>query len=418
MLTSDVISSRDRSRSLLRRAVERKGRLTIDRVLERMFSLSFGGLVYAQIWEDPEVDLAALEVTSTSRIVTIASGGCNVLSYLTADPERIFAVDINRAHVALTRLKLSAAQSFPDHGTFFRFFGQADSPQNAEAYRIVLATGLDAETRSYWEGRDRLGRSRIRQFTKGFYRRGLLGRFIALAHAAARLHGVDPRRLMLARTRTEQERIFATEIAPLFDRPLIKWALGHRAALYGLGIPPAQYEALIGDANHMKDVVSERLRRLATGFDLGDNYFTWAAFNRGYCRDPDGTGPLPPYLQRAHFEDIKRRAGRVSVHLDSFTEFLKRQPAASLDRYVLLDAQDWMRDEDLGALWGEITRTARPGSRVLFRTAGKATILPGRVPAPILAHWRYEEQRSQRYSLEDRSAIYGGVHLYILSGTG
>ena len=39
-------------------------------------------------------------------------------------------------------------------------------------------------------------------------------------------------------------------------------------------------------------------------------------------------------------------------------------PAASFDRYVLLDAQDWMGDADLTKLWSEITRTARPGARV------------------------------------------------------
>ena len=41
-------------------------------------------LVYPQIWEDPEVDLAALSLAPDDRVVTIASGGCNVLTYLTA----------------------------------------------------------------------------------------------------------------------------------------------------------------------------------------------------------------------------------------------------------------------------------------------------------------------------------------------
>ena len=56
-----------------------------------------------------------------------------------------------------------------------------------------------------------------------------------------------------------------------------------------------------------------------------------------------------------------------------------RSPPASrlirpkaLDRYVLLDAQDWMTDEQLNELWSEITRTARPDARVIFRTAGEA----------------------------------------------
>src|ERR671922_2849938 len=70
-------------------------------ISERLFALAFSGLVYPQIWEDPEVDMAALDLGPGKRILTIASGGCNVMSYLTASPAGISAVDLNPAHVAL-----------------------------------------------------------------------------------------------------------------------------------------------------------------------------------------------------------------------------------------------------------------------------------------------------------------------------
>src|SRR3546814_7196221 len=58
----------------------------------RLFTLAFSGLVYPQIWEDPEVDLAAMGPVAGKRIVSIASGGCNVLAYLTEDPEAVISV--------------------------------------------------------------------------------------------------------------------------------------------------------------------------------------------------------------------------------------------------------------------------------------------------------------------------------------
>ncbi len=60
--------------------------LSAEGLRERLFTLAFSNLVYAQIWEDPAVDLDALALDSESRIITIASGGCNVLSYLPAGP--------------------------------------------------------------------------------------------------------------------------------------------------------------------------------------------------------------------------------------------------------------------------------------------------------------------------------------------
>ena len=99
----------------LSNAVHRSKAISRQGMLERLFTLAFRGLVYPQIWEDPEVDMEALALDPDSRVITIASGGCNVLSYLVADPKEIIAVDLNRAHIALTRLKLAAARHLPTY---------------------------------------------------------------------------------------------------------------------------------------------------------------------------------------------------------------------------------------------------------------------------------------------------------------
>ena len=187
------------------------------------------------------------------------------------------------------------------------------------------------------------------------------------------------------------------------------------ASLYGLGIPPAQYKALAADSpNGIGDVLSQRLERLACEFDIADNYFAWQAFGRRYAPGPNPS--LPPYLKKENFEAVRSRCGRVRYVQRSFTEILRDSPPASFDRYVLLDAQDWMNDADLTALWTEITRTARPGARVIFRTAADERLLPGRLPDKLLGRWTYEEERSREFGRQDRSSIYGAFHLYILKG--
>ncbi len=105
MQTVDLAEGRDR----LKAAVGCGSALSRQGFLEHLFAWMFKGLVYPQIWEDPEIDLEALAITPQSHVVAIASGGCNILSYLIADPQRITAVDLNKTHVALCRLKLSAA---------------------------------------------------------------------------------------------------------------------------------------------------------------------------------------------------------------------------------------------------------------------------------------------------------------------
>ena len=412
MLTNFARTLEPSSADLLGEAVHQNGVLSQEGLLERTFTFAFRSMVYPQIWEDPRADMEALQLTPQSRMMTIASGGCNVLSYLTANPARIYAVDLNETHIALLRLKLAAAQHLPVHAAFHRFFAGAHDHRNARLYADLIAPNLDAESRGYWEGRDISGRRRISRFGRNFYRYGLLGRFISAGHLIAKALGGDPAKIAIAKNREEQRRIFDTELAPLFDKPLLRWATSNRASLFGLGIPPAQYDALCNNGQrHMADVLRERVERLATGFDLNDNYFAWQAFNRAY--DAGQTAPLPPYLEKQHFAEVKTRANRVTPLRANMIHFLRDEPAESLDAYSLLDAQDWMDDATLNTLWREITRTARPGARVIFRTAGEETILPGRVDGTLLQSWTYERDRSAEIFTRDRSAIYGGFHLYI-----
>jgi S-adenosylmethionine-diacylglycerol 3-amino-3-carboxypropyl transferase len=408
-----LVYPRAESNLRLKQAVRRHQTLSREGLLERLFERLFRGLVYTQIWEDPEVDLEALALGPDSHIVAIASGGCNVLSYLTADPGRITALDLSTAHVALNRLKLMAASRLPSWEAFYRFFGAADAEANIAAYDRLIKPYLDAPSRHYWDGRSlqQLGRRRISIFARNAYRHGVLGRFIGLTHALARVYGVDMRELLSARTLEEQRQFFETAMAPLFDKRAVKWATANRLSLYGLGIPPAQYEALAAGTD-MRHVLRARLERLACGFSLDDNYFAWQAFGRSYAGN--ASGPLPPYLRREHFDVVRARAHRVEVMNRSITEYLAGCPDASRDRYVLLDAQDWMTDDQLDALWTEITRTARPGARVIFRTAAEPSLLPGRLAPELLDRWHYEAELSHALTQRDRSAIYGGFHLYVL----
>jgi S-adenosylmethionine-diacylglycerol 3-amino-3-carboxypropyl transferase len=402
------------ARRRLNQAVRRNRALSTAGLLEILFTFAFKGLVYPQIWEDPEVDMEALALTPDCHVVAIASGGCNILSYLIADPGRITALDLARAHVALARLKLAAAQNLPSWQAFYRFFGAADETDNVAAYWRFLAPHLDHEARAYWEARSAagFGRRRISMFSRNVYRHGLLGHAIGLSHLVARVHGVDLSHILRARSLDEQRAFFETSIEPLFSKPLVRWATANRLSLYGLGIPPAQYASLGAGAPEMAAVLRERVERLSCGFSLDENYFAWQAFGRAYAERADG--PLPPYLMRTHFDAIRSRADRVEVLNRSFTEYLASRPDRSLDRYVLLDAQDWMSDVQLNDLWREITRTARPGARVIFRTAAAPSLLPGRVDDTVLRQWRYEAAKSQDLSKRDRSAIYGGFHLYVL----
>ena len=395
---------------LLDKAAHQKPATTKRGALERLFTLMFQGFVYNQIWEDPAVDLSALALKPEHRVITIASGGCNVLNYLAANPAKIIAVDLNPNHIALTKLKLAALANLPSHEDFFRLFGYANDKANRAAYDKFLVPHLDDETRRYWDKNVPLRGRRINMFGRNLYRYGLLGRFIGILHAVAKLHGKKLEPILSARTPEEQRRLFERDIAPLFNYKSIKLLSKSPVSLYALGIPPAQYDELVASGDPVA-VLRERVERLACDFPISENYFAWQAFGRGY--DVEHREAVPDYLRRETYDVIRSRTGKVEVHHASLTDFLEAQPPQSLHRYVLLDAQDWMNKEQITALWREIDRTAHArDARVIFRTAGPDSPLPRKLPPDVLAPWVYLEQESREGHAKDRSSIYGGFHIY------
>ena len=60
---------------LIAEAVRNSRHHSESTVWDRLFAVWFRRLVYTQIWEDPEADLAALQLPVGSSIVTISSGG-------------------------------------------------------------------------------------------------------------------------------------------------------------------------------------------------------------------------------------------------------------------------------------------------------------------------------------------------------
>jgi S-adenosylmethionine-diacylglycerol 3-amino-3-carboxypropyl transferase len=404
------------AKTLLKEAVHHHSSFGLKSLEERLFTSWFGGFFYNQIWEDPRVDMEALELTPGSRLLAIASGGCNVLNYLAKVSDiMIHAVDLNPCHIYLTRLKLAAVQFLPTYEDFFGFFGCPFLRENRENYYRYLRDKLDETTRAFWDGGNWLRRRvlgpRIDYFTKNLYDYARLGCFLRFVHGLARLARRDLGALLEAKTQEGQLRIFEEYVEPFFDHWLVK-ALGRIPyVLFGLGIPPRQYEALKKETNgHLVDFYRERVRKLACYYPVEDNYFTWQAFSRSY--DYQKKRAIPDYLRKENYETIKRAVGQVHTEITSLHAYIKAQPDDSLDRFALLDAQDWMKPQEIAELWGEIARVGRPGTRIIFRTASSVSPIEEALPNDLRLRFFREYALSQRLFEKDRSAIYGGFHVY------
>ncbi len=398
------------SAQLIADAVRNESAQDESTIWDRIYAFWLRRLVYTQIWEDPEADLAALQLPIGSTIVTISSGGCNALSYLTAQPAQVYAVDPNEAHLSLLKLKIAGIRAFSRYSDFWQFFGEAASPANAQLYRDRLRPMLDDKARAYWDKRNVIGRPRHAYFTDGFYRHGMMGRFIGFTHMVAMFARIDRDALLTAEIDAPARMEALDRLHRLFHSRFVRLLTRTPALLFSLGIPPRQ-RARLGGGVPLNELLHERLFRLINGHPNDTNYFAWQALQR--CYPGPGDRCLPPYLQRSQFARMRNDAGLIIPVHGSLRQFLESLPAREVDAVMLLDSQDWMAPEEIRTLWDTIDRAGSDQVAVIFRTAGTESPLEGEALAPLQEIWRRDEERSAIGYELDRSGIYGGFHCYV-----
>ncbi|HMQ05574.1 MAG TPA: BtaA family protein [Pyrinomonadaceae bacterium] len=404
--------------SALKAAVHNEKFSAKQALLQRTFARYFNSFVYNQIWEDPVVDISALNLNERSRVLTISSGGCNALNYLLHGPKSVTAVDLNPCHIYLLELKKVAIMNLPTHDALFEMFGHGSGKRNGANYVRYIAPTLGRDARRFWESNTIVGGflfgDRISFFSSaGLYNHSRNGYFLRFFHGVAHLMGCRPEKILTARTEAEQSELFKKKIEPFFDSFLIRSIGKLPITLFGLGIPPQQYDELKSDVRNGDSIVEvyrDRVRRLACDSPIGENYFAWQAFARKY--DTENRRAIPEYLKEENYATLTANADLLSTEIGSVTDVIRQRGRGAFDRFVLLDAQDWMNGEQLANLWDAIAAFAEPGSRIIFRTAGSRSPVESKLRSDLRAKFRYEEDLSTTLFKKDRSSIYGGFHLY------
>jgi S-adenosylmethionine-diacylglycerol 3-amino-3-carboxypropyl transferase len=373
-------------------------------------------LIYNTCWEDPALDRQALQLTADDRLMVITSAGCNALDYLLAGCGEVNAVDVNPIQNALLELKTAAAQTV-DYESFFALFGKGYSPYARQMYFDSLRPLLSPTARAYWDKHIVffLGKG----WRKSFYFRGTSGLLAKLiltnAHIAHRLR--EPiEELLEAKSVAEQRDIYDAKIRDRIWTPWLKWFMSRDLTLTLIGVPWPQREEITtqypgGVAKFIRDAVETVLTELP----FHDNYFWRVYFQGHYTHDS-----CPEYLKRENFEALRSAAPCLKIHTRTVTDFL-RSTEHGVSKLVLLDHMDWMschNPEGLVDEWNAILEKARPGARVIFRSAGlKVAYLDHlRVrhrgaPTELGGLLRYHPEWAAKLHARDRVHTYGSFYI-------
>jgi len=325
-------------------------------------------LFFAQVREDPILEIEALEAGPGDTVVVVSSGGCTALSLIAAGAGQVVAVDLNTAQNNLVELKAAAVARLPPLEAI-SFIGGSKAPGRTRwATYTRLRPELSVESRRYWDER------------KHAIKRGVLGsgvseRFIgvivgvmrAAIHPPARI-----RRLLACQSLDEQRDLYRREWDNRRWRLLFKVLLNR--AVFRHTYHPAFFEHVENPsfADHFHELTEHALTDVA----VADNYFLHQMLTGSYPHEvPAG---IPPYLDGRAASALADSGDRLLLVDGAYIDHLKTCPDGSVAGFSLSNICEWLDSAQVDQLLTEIARTARPGARLVFRNFVGWTEVPAR----------------------------------------
>ena len=348
-------------------------------------------LYFAQVREDPRLEIEALEPEAEDSIVIVGSGGCTALSLLAAGAGQVTAVDMNRAQNHLIELKL-AALTVLSRAESLALLGVTESTAFARlaAYEALRAH-LTPEAVAYWD-------AQRRAVAGGVLNAGVTERFIRAVTLALRVF-VHPRarveRMLACESVDAQRSLFEREWNTARWRTFFHLLLNRM--VFGRAYDPAFF------AHLERPSFADHFRRQAdhafTELEVRDNYFLHHMLTGRY---PLGVaGGLPPYLSEEGHPAAEMSRERLVLVDGTFTDHLRTLPDGSVSGFALSNICEWLAPRDVDALFAEVVRTAVPNARLCFRNFVGWTEVPLRFQHRV----REDRVRGEAMMKRDRSVV-------------
>ncbi|WP_155370995.1 DUF3419 family protein [Catellatospora vulcania] len=335
-------------------------------------------LYFAQVREDPELEIAAFAGHWDGPIAVVSSGGCTALSLLAAGAADVVGVDVNRTQNHLVELKAAAVALLAPGSALGLLGGVPMAPAaRRQAYEQVRGA-LTPQARDYWDARPQV-------VDLGVLQAGVTERLMRLI--ARTLRVVHPRLTgsLLAPRTLDGRREFYRRQWDTFGWRLLFRLLCNRLVLrrtyderFFAHVENPSY------ARHFRQVAEHTL----TDLDIGGNYFLHHLLTGAYP-----AGCRPRYLDAAVPVD------RLSLVDGTFTGYLRTRPDRSMAGFALSNICEWLSAAEIDELFAEIVRTARPGARLVFRNFVGWTEVPPRWRDAV----REDRARGEELMRTDRS---------------
>ncbi|MDB6152822.1 MAG: S-adenosylmethionine:diacylglycerol 3-amino-3-carboxypropyl transferase, partial [Chthoniobacteraceae bacterium] len=310
----------------------------------------FTQIRYAQVWEDADILLDALDIQPGDTCLSIASAGDNALALLTRSPARVIAIDLNPSQLACLELRVAAYRAL-SHPQLLELIGSKQSSHRVDHYlkcRPLLASGV----RDFWDRNQQA-------IINGIGSAGKFERYFALfrekilpwIHSRSRIEQLLKGGSALQRQSFYDEKWDTWRWRILFKLFFSRFIMGH------MGRDPSFFRYVEGSVG---DRILARTSYALTELNPADNpYLQWILTGTH-------TTALPCALRPENFELIRTNLDRMEWRCQPAEQLLEENGPNSIDRFNLSDIFEYMSEENSRLFLEKLVTAAKPGARLAY----------------------------------------------------
>ena len=332
---------------------------------------------YAQVWEDAEVLIEALEINENDNILSIASAGENALSMLIKNPNKVYAIDLNANQIACSEFKI-VCYKYLEYQECMELIGVFDSKNRLEIYKKI-ENNLSDKTREYLN-------ENLDIVEKGIINAGKFENYFNIfgQKVLPLIHSKKTRQeLLTKKTKEERYDFYNNLLFRIFFSRTIMGKLGRDKAFF-------RY-VNVNVAEH----ILERTKYAITELDTSENSYLHYIINGKYDE------ALPVAYRKENFEKIKQNIDKIVLLSETVETFIEREDVDYISKYNLSDIFEYMSDEQMCGIFEKIFTKSGPGSRVAYWN-----MLADKRASKYFEKLEYKEEQSQQLLNKDKAFFY------------
>lgn len=346
----------------------------------------FSQIRYAQVWEDADILIDALNIGPQSSCLSIASAGDNALAMLTRQPKKVYAIDLNPAQLHCLALRVAAFRSL-EHPELLQLIGSRPCDNRQTLYQRCRAQLEDAD-RAFWDAKPdaiAAGIGTAGKFERYF---GLFrNRALPWVHSRATIEALLSPKSAEARQQFYDKTWNTWRWRALFKIFFSRFIMGR------LGRDPAFFTYVEGS---VADRILDRAQYALTELDPAENpYLQWILL---------GThgAALPCYLREENFTTIRDNLDRLEWRRTTIEEFAEHLGDEKIDAFNLSDIFEYMSEANMENLLRTLVATSNPGARLAYWNM----LAPRTRPASMAVDLEPKTNEAEALFAQDKAFFY------------